>query len=100
VTKVPAVIFGFWIIKIAATTLGALHLDLRVACCSVLDRVRPHKAAWRSDRAISSTSPLPRAHSISAWPLASAVPAVFIVACILILPQRPGTHPGTSTEPV
>ncbi len=27
-------------------------------------------------------------------PLASAVLAAFIVACILILPQRPGTHPG------
>jgi uncharacterized membrane-anchored protein len=27
-------------------------------------------------------------------PLASAVLAVFIIACILILPQRPGGHPG------
>ncbi|HEY3776760.1 MAG TPA: hypothetical protein VGL35_01740 [Rhizomicrobium sp.] len=27
-------------------------------------------------------------------PLASLVIAVFIIACILILPQRPGTHPG------
>jgi uncharacterized membrane-anchored protein len=33
-------------------------------------------------------------------PLASAVLAAFIVACILILPQRPGAHPGTSAEPV
>jgi uncharacterized membrane-anchored protein len=33
-------------------------------------------------------------------PLASAVIAVFIVACILILPQRPGTHRGRPTEPV
>jgi hypothetical protein len=32
--------------------------------------------------------------------LASAVLAAFIVACILILPQWPGTHPGTSAEPV
>jgi uncharacterized membrane-anchored protein len=29
-------------------------------------------------------------------PVASAVIAVFIVACILILPQRPGTHPSVS----
>jgi uncharacterized membrane-anchored protein len=29
-------------------------------------------------------------------PLASAVIAVFIVACILLLPQRAGTHPGQS----
>jgi uncharacterized membrane-anchored protein len=27
-------------------------------------------------------------------PIASAVLAVFIVACILLIPQRPGTHPG------
>jgi hypothetical protein len=27
-------------------------------------------------------------------PLASAVIAVFIVGCILILPQRAGRHPG------
>lgn len=31
-----------------------------------------------------------------AWsrPLASAVIALFIVACIFLIPQRPGTHPG------
>jgi len=29
-------------------------------------------------------------------PIASALIAVFIVACILLLPQRPGTHPGQS----
>jgi uncharacterized membrane-anchored protein len=27
-------------------------------------------------------------------PLASAVIAIFIVGCVLLLPQRPGTHPG------
>ena len=27
-------------------------------------------------------------------PLASAVIAVFIIGCILLLPQRAGTHPG------
>jgi hypothetical protein len=27
-------------------------------------------------------------------PLASAVIAVFIVACLLVLPQRAGRHPG------
>lgn len=30
------------------------------------------------------------------WPIASAVIAVFIIACILILPQRAGQHPGQS----
>jgi uncharacterized membrane-anchored protein len=29
-------------------------------------------------------------------PIASAVIAVFIVACILLIPQRAGVHPGTS----
>lgn len=31
-------------------------------------------------------------------PLASLVIAVFILACILILPQRPGRHPGAPAE--
>jgi uncharacterized membrane-anchored protein len=31
-------------------------------------------------------------------PAASAIIAVFIVACILILPQRPGTHPGATAD--
>ncbi len=31
-------------------------------------------------------------------PLASAVLAVFIVACILLLPQRPGRHPGSAGQ--
>jgi hypothetical protein len=29
-------------------------------------------------------------------PIASAVIVVFIVACILLLPQRAGEHPGRS----
>lgn len=32
-------------------------------------------------------------------PLASAVLAIFIVGCVLILPQRAGRHPGESAEP-
>jgi len=31
-------------------------------------------------------------------PLASAILAIFIVACILLIPQRPGTHPGTQRQ--
>ena len=31
-------------------------------------------------------------------PLASLIIAIFIVACVLLLPQRPGTHPGASAE--
>jgi uncharacterized membrane-anchored protein len=33
-------------------------------------------------------------------PLASAVLAVFIVACVLLLPQRAGRHPGEAKQPV
>jgi uncharacterized membrane-anchored protein len=32
-------------------------------------------------------------------PLASAVLAVAILACILILPQRAGRHPGSKSAP-
>jgi uncharacterized membrane-anchored protein len=31
-------------------------------------------------------------------PLASAIIAVFILACILLIPQRPGSHPRRATE--
>jgi uncharacterized membrane-anchored protein len=31
-------------------------------------------------------------------PLASAIIAVFIVACILVLPQRAGSHPAPSAN--
>ena len=31
-------------------------------------------------------------------PLASAVIAVFIILCVLVLPQRAGKHPGRSHE--
>jgi uncharacterized membrane-anchored protein len=30
-------------------------------------------------------------------PLASAVIAVFIIICILVIPQRPGIHPGSTS---
>ena len=32
-------------------------------------------------------------------PLASAVLAVFIIGCILLIPQRPGAHPGPTSAP-
>lgn len=33
-------------------------------------------------------------------PIASAAIAIFIVACVLLLPQRAGRHPSQSTQPV
>ena len=43
----------------------------------------------------------PIAHGGLAWsrPVASAVLLVFIVRCILVLPQRAGSHPGSALEP-
>lgn len=32
-------------------------------------------------------------------PLASAVIAIFIIGCVLLLPQRAGTHPGATQQP-
>jgi hypothetical protein len=31
-------------------------------------------------------------------PLASAIIAVFIVICLLVIPQRPGSHPGSTAQ--
>jgi uncharacterized membrane-anchored protein len=31
-------------------------------------------------------------------PIASAVIAIFIIACLLLIPQRPGAHPGTAAR--
>jgi uncharacterized membrane-anchored protein len=33
-------------------------------------------------------------------PLASAVLAIFIIACVLLLPQRAGRHPGEMKQAV
>ena len=43
----------------------------------------------------------PIAHGGLAWsrPVASAALLVFIVGCILVLPQRAGSHPGSALEP-
>jgi uncharacterized membrane-anchored protein len=68
-SKVPEVTLIFWIIKIAATTLGATVGDL-------LDK------------------PVSQGGFALSRPIASAVIAVFIVGCVLLLPQRPGRHPG------
>ena len=68
-SKVPEVTLVFWIIKIAATTLGATVGDL-------LDK------------------PLADGGLALSRPLASLVLSLFIIGCILLLPQRAGSHPG------
>lgn len=71
VAKVPAVTFGFWVIQILATKLGATvgdYLNKPIANGGLaLDRCE-----------------------------ASAALAVVIVFCILLIPQRVGRHPGAN----
>ena len=71
--KVPAVTVGFWIVKIAAIMLGATVGDF-------LDKPIAHGGLAFSRQ------------------LASLVIAVFIVGCLLVLPQKPGQHPQLSKE--
>lgn len=66
--KVPAVTLGFWLIKILATTLGETGGD------------------WLDKPVAKGGLELSRL-------AASVVPALVILALILILPQRPGGHP-------
>lgn len=72
-SKVPAVTLGFWIIKIAATTLGETGGD--------------------AGSATSWTSRSNGGMALSRY-AASAVLAVFIVGCIALLPQRAARHPA------
>ncbi len=70
-SKVPAVTLGFWIVKILATTLGETGGDF-------FDK------------------PLKQGGLGVGRPLATAIIAVVIAGCILILPQRPGLHPAVA----
>src|SRR5437764_537445 len=125
-SKVPAVTLGFWIIKIAATTLGtalgdwiadtglgyeggALVFAAGLAVIVVLyaatnmSRVVLFWAAFILTRPLGATvgdfldKPVSAGGLALSRPIASAVIAVFIIACLLLIPQRAGTHPG---EPV
>lgn len=68
-SKVPQITLGFWIIKIAAITLGATVGDFR-------------------------TSPSATGGLDWSRPLASAVLAIFIIRWLFPIPQRPGRHSG------
>ena len=61
---------------------------------------RPSSSRARSAprSAICSTSRCSHGGLAFSRPLASAVIAVFIVGCILLLPQRAGTHPGQAKK--
>jgi uncharacterized membrane-anchored protein len=88
---------------------GALAFSIGLAIVATLyfwtstSRVLLFWAAFILTRPLGATvgdfldKPLSDGGMALSRPLASAVIAVFIVMCILILPQRPGRHPGAST---
>jgi len=88
---------------------GALAFSIGLAIIATLyfwtstSRVLLFWAAFILTRPLGATvgdfldKPLSDGGMALSRPLASAVIAVFIVMCILILPQRPGRHPGAST---
>jgi len=72
-SKVPAVTLGFWVIKVLATALGETGGD---TVTMTLNWAVSHGGLDLSR------------------PLASAVIGVIIIAGLIVLPQRPGQHPG------
>src|SRR5437660_1320385 len=123
-SKVPEVTLGFWIIKIAATTLGtalgdflatsaglgygggALVFAAGLAIVAALyfftgvSRTALFWAAFILTRPLGATvgdfldKPLAEGGLALGRFYASGVILVFIVACILIIPQRARRHPG------
>jgi uncharacterized membrane-anchored protein len=88
----------------AAVFAAALALVAAAYFWTSLSRVLLFWLAFILTRPLGATvgdfldKPLSHGGLALSRPLASAVLAVFIVACILVIPQRPGVHPGTSTR--
>ena len=82
-SKVPAVTLAFWMIKVLATTLGETFWAAFIL-------TRPLGAT------VGDFLDKPVAKGGLEWsrPLASAVLAIVIIGLILLIPQRPGSHPG------
>ena len=80
--------------------LAVLSLQPRSATCFCSGRrsSSPDRSVRRSG--IFLTSPSPRAALNGAGPLASAVLAVVILLLVVVLPQRPGKHPGQTKAQV
>src|SRR5580692_9407528 len=84
-----ALVFGA-----ALAVVGALHFWTSIS------RVSLFWVAFILTRPLGATvgdffdKPLDKGGLAFSRPLASAVIAVFIVVCVLLLPQRAGTHPG------
>ena len=81
-SKVPAVTLGFWIIKILVLLFWAAFILTRPLGATVGDFL---------------DKPIDEGGLALSRPIASAVIAVLMVACLLLIPQRAGSHPGRST---
>lgn len=95
---------GLGYLGAAAVFLAALGLVLAAYCWTDISRVLLFWAAFILTRPLGATvgdffdKPLEAGGLDMSRPLASAVIAVLIVVCILLIPQRPGSHPGVQAE--
>ena len=84
--------------------LGALAIVAVIYYRTNVSRVLLFWAAFILTRPLGATAgdffdkPISQGGLDVSRPMASAIIAVFIVVCILLIPQRPGTHPGTSVR--
>jgi uncharacterized membrane-anchored protein len=90
-----AVVFGAGLVILAAAY-----------CLTSISRVTLFWAAFILTRPLGATigdfldKPISQGGLHLSRPLASVVLAVFIVACVFLLPQRPGKHPNEITQSV
>jgi uncharacterized membrane-anchored protein len=128
-SKVPAITLGFWVIKIAATTLGDFMADddlhglglgyewsALIFCAALavvaalwfgtrLSRAGLFWAAFILTRPLGATlgdfldKPLAQGGLALSRFYATLALAVFIVICVRVLPQRPAPHPGAGDAP-
>ena len=95
---------GLGYIGAALVFLAALAIVVALYYWTGVSRVLLFWAAFILTRPLGATvgdfldKPLDEGGLDFSRPLASAILAVFIVACILLIPQRPGTHPGTQRQ--
>src|SRR5204862_139791 len=123
-SKVPEVTAGFWVLKIAATTLGETGGDtvtmtlnwgylagtallLAALIALIVMQVLAAKfhpvlywptivasTTFGTTMADFAAKPVADGGLALSRPIASAVIAIFIVLCLLVLPQRPGRSQG------
>jgi uncharacterized membrane-anchored protein len=88
----------------ALVFFAALAVVMAVYYWTSVSRVLLFWAAFILTRPLGATvgdfldKPLSNGGLNFSRPLASAILAVFIIACILLIPQRPGTHPGSQRQ--